>query len=126
MKQVFFTGNSYYRNSGSNNWGIVDGLGIPRMIFNSELFKNNGDAASNSITVYGSGVMSGATSEMSIDGALASPGSYSSTTLLKSVIQVVRSSYFELKYSTFDGNWLLETGYDYYRTQVASVTQFYG
>ena len=59
----------------------------------SETYIGNGDAASNALSTYGSGVITAATSEMSIDGALASPSSYSGSVLMQGMIRITRSAY---------------------------------
>ena len=78
MKQVTFRLNTFTANSATGNMGIVDLQTIPKVVFDTETYTNNGDSTSNSISTYGSGVLTAATSstiaggEMSIDLALAS------------------------------------------------------
>lgn len=78
MKQVTFRLNTFTANSATGKMGIVDLQTIPKVVFDTETYTNNGDSTSNSISTYGSGVLTAATSstiaggEMSIDLALAS------------------------------------------------------
>ena len=76
-KKVTFESNSYYRNSGSGGVGLIDLRGFPRVTFNGELFNRNGDSVKDALNLYASGIMAGATSEMTFAAGLASPGSYS-------------------------------------------------
>lgn len=66
-KQVTFKSNTFTRNAASNGHGVVDLLGIPRVIINSENYKDNGDSIADVLTLYGSGIMTAATGEKTID-----------------------------------------------------------
>jgi hypothetical protein len=112
MKKTTFKTNTYTRNTATGGMALIDLIGVPAVLFDSETFTNNGDSTSNSLSLYGSGVLSPATSEMSIDGALASTASYPASVLCVSMISVVRMGFVEAKGNTFDGNWLLETAYN--------------
>jgi hypothetical protein len=112
MKKITFKSNTYTRNTATGGMALIDITGVPRVLFDSETFTNNGDSTSNSLSLYGSGVLTSATSEMSIDGALASTATYPSSVLCVSMISVVRMAQVEAKGNTFNGNWLLETAYD--------------
>ena len=77
----------------------------------SETYTGNGDAATNALTVFGSGVLSAGSSGVSIDNALASPATYTGDMLMQGMIRITRSAYLYTYNMTFSYNWLLETNY---------------
>ena len=77
----YFYGNSYYANSFTGGNSLVHLDGTPRVFFDSESFTYNGDACKEHLNAYASGVLSAATSEMTVSGALSSQSSYVSSTL---------------------------------------------
>lgn len=81
-KIVTFKSNTFLRNSASNGHGLVDVKGVPRVVFDSDSYTNNGDAVSNTLNLYGGSVMTAASSEMSIDLALATPLTYLNSFLM--------------------------------------------
>ena len=85
--------------------------GTPRVFFQTESFTNNGDNSKEALSVYGSGVLSAATGEMTIAGALSSQSSYSSTTLGQALITIKRSVQISFQKMAFTNNWKIETDY---------------
>lgn len=58
MNQVTFLTNTYTENFATGGKGLVDVWASPRVVFSGETFTGNGDATVDSITKYGSGVIS--------------------------------------------------------------------
>lgn len=70
MEAITFEYNTYEANFYSGGKSLIHFEGAPRIYFTDETFNNNGDASSESINLFGSGILSVATSEMSIANAL--------------------------------------------------------
>lgn len=92
MEALTFKYNVYTENFATRGKGLVDITGAPRVFFTAETFTGNGDATSNVLSTYGSGILTAATSEMSIDSALASPGTYTGGYLSQGPIRITRSA----------------------------------
>jgi hypothetical protein len=78
------------------------------------------------ITAYGSGILSASPTEMTIDDALTAPSSYPGTTLGQSLISISRAYYVRFDTMTYNGNWQIETDYTSTRAQLIYLDQFYG
>ena len=76
-----FKSNVYTGNLFTGGKSLIQIEGSPRVVFDSETFTNNGDMSTEAITKYGTNIISPSASEMTIAGAIASPGSYLSTKL---------------------------------------------
>lgn len=111
LKYIIFEKNTYEANFYTGGKSLVHLEGAPRVKMSSETFNNNGDASSESITMFGLGIMSVAGSEMSIPNALGSQGSYSSTLLGKSLVHFKRTIQVHFSGMTFNNNWQIETDY---------------
>jgi hypothetical protein len=53
MNFVTFKSNVYSRNHASGGLGLIDIVGVPRIVFDTESFYSNGDSIKNVVDLYG-------------------------------------------------------------------------
>jgi hypothetical protein len=89
---------------------MVDIQGSPRTYFVGETYTNNGEACNEAIHAYSTNtnIMTVAGAASSMQTMVNSPGTYSSSTLMTSMIQVTRTAYVSMINMTFNGNYLIE------------------
>jgi hypothetical protein len=66
LNKINFKSNTYTANFFTGGDSLIHFEGAPRIFFTSESFTNNGDNTKEALTTYGSGVLTAATSEMTI------------------------------------------------------------
>ena len=91
MNKNYFYSNTYTQNFFTGGNSLIHLEGAVRVFFSDETFTSNGDNTNEAISVYGSGILSPATSEITIASALSNQGAYSSTTLGQSLITIKRA-----------------------------------
>jgi hypothetical protein len=105
MNKLIFEYNTYTENFYTGGKALIHLEGAPRVYITDDKFTNNGDNCKEALNLYGSGIMSGATNEMTIQTALSNLGAYSSTTLGQSLYAIKRSVQVSLNNMYFDNNW---------------------
>ena len=120
FKSNVFTANFY-----TGGKGLLHFEGAPRLFFDGDKFKNNGDNTLEALTTYGSGVLTASATEVNIATVLANPGTHPGSRLGQSLISVKRSYAFSYTNLEFETNWLIETDYSE-RAQLMYFDQVFG
>ncbi|TNV88247.1 hypothetical protein FGO68_gene13755 [Halteria grandinella] len=129
LNMVTFKSNEFNQNFGTGGLGLVDIKGAPRVQLLLEKYTKNGDSVKEAIasSKLGLTVVTEDATDMTIQNGFNNAGSsYGAAKLMKSLINIERSSQLVVNGLDISWNWMIENECTSPRAQVLSLSDFSG